>query len=191
MGIHSDPQVSETTQLLLAWASGDQQALEALTPRVYRELRRTAANFMKSESQGSDLQATELVHEVYLRLINVQSVQWMGRTHFFAICAQIMRRILVDAARKRMSSKHGGGLVQIEVDGSFGVTRESDMQLVALNDALDELKRSDSRKAKVVELRYFGGLSVEETAAILEVSVETVARDWRLARGWLLSQIAE
>jgi RNA polymerase sigma factor (TIGR02999 family) len=191
VGIHSDPQVSETTQLLLAWASGDQQALEALTPRVYRELRRTAANFMKSESQGSDLQATELVHEVYLRLINVQSVQWMGRTHFFAICAQIMRRILVDAARKRMSSKHGGGLVQIEVDGSFGVTRESDMQLVALNDALDELKRSDSRKAKVVELRYFGGLSVEETAAILEVSVETVARDWRLARGWLLSQIAE
>jgi RNA polymerase sigma factor (TIGR02999 family) len=187
---HLDPQVSETTQLLLAWASGDQQALEALTPRVYRELRRTAANFMKGERQGHTLQATALVHEVYLRLIDAQNVHWTGKAHFFAICAQMMRRILVDAARKRMSSKHGGGLCRIDLDESLDSTDQKDTRLIALNDALDELMKSDARKAKTVELRYFGGLSVEETAAILNVSVETVTRDWRLARGWLLSQIA-
>jgi len=184
-----DTQVSETTQLLLAWASGDQQALEALTPRVYRELRRTAANFMKGERQGHTLQATALVHEVYLRLIDAQSVHWTGRAHFFAICAQMMRRILVDAARKRMSSKRGGGLCRIDLGESLDLPDQKDTRLIALNDALDELMKSDARKAKTVELRYFGGLSVEETAAILDVSVETVTRDWRLARGWLLSQI--
>jgi RNA polymerase sigma factor (TIGR02999 family) len=184
-----DPQVSETTQLLLAWASGDEQALDALTPRVYRELRSTAANFMKGERQGHTLQATALVHEVYLKLIDVQTVHWRGRAHFFAICAQMMRRILVDAARKRTSFKHGGGFFRIDLDEPFDLTDEKDAQLIALNDALDELKKSDARKAKIVELRYFGGLSVEETAAILNVSVETVTRDWRMARGWLLSQI--
>ena len=145
---------------------------------------------MKGERQGHTLQATALVHEVYMRLIDVQNVHWNGRAHFFAICAQMMRRILVDAARKRVSSKHGGGVGRIELDEAFGLAAEKDTQLIALNDALDELKKSDARKAKVVELRYFGGLSVEETAAILSVSVETVTRDWRLARGWLLSQIA-
>lgn len=145
---------------------------------------------MKGERHGDNLQATELVHEVYLRLIDAPNVNWIGKAHFFAICAQIMRRILVDAARKRMSSKRGGGLVRIELDESFDVAQEKDRQLLAINDALDELKKSDARKANVVELRYFGGLSVEETAAIVNVSVETVTRDWRLARGWLLSQIA-
>jgi RNA polymerase sigma factor (TIGR02999 family) len=185
-----DSEVSETTQLLLAWAGGDQQALVALTPRVYRELRRTAGNLMKGERHGDNLQATELVHEVYLRLINVENVNWTGKAHFLAMCAHMMRRILVDAARKRMSAKHGGGLARIDLDQSFDITHEKDRQLLALNDALDELKKSDARKANVVELRYFGGLSLEETAAIVNVSVETVTRDWRLARGWLLSQIA-
>src|SRR5580693_8309232 len=139
---HLDPQVSETTQLLQAWANRDQQALEALTPRVYRELRRTAANFMKGEREGHTLQATALVHEVYLRLIDAPNVQWEGRAHFFAICAQIMRRILVDAARKRAASKHGGRLGRIDLDEASGLTVEKDRQLVALSDALDELKDS-------------------------------------------------
>jgi RNA polymerase sigma factor (TIGR02999 family) len=184
-----NPQVSETTQLLLAWANGDQHALDALAPRVYRELRRAAANFMKGEREGHTLQATALVHEVYLRLIDVQNVQWEGKAHFFAICAQIMRRILVDAARKRSASKHGGGLGRVDLDEAYVLTGRKDMQLIALNDALDELKESDPRKVKIVELRYFGGLSVVETAAVLKVSVETVTRDWRLARGWLLAEI--
>jgi RNA polymerase sigma factor (TIGR02999 family) len=182
--------ITETTQLLLAWANGDRQALDALAPRIYRELRRTAANFMKAERQGHTLQATALVHEVYLRLIDVENVQWEGRAHFFAICAQLMRRILVDAARKRAASKHGGGLGRIDVDDAAEVAVKTDRQLVALNDALEELQESDPRKAQVVELRYFGGLSVEETASVLKVSVETVTRDWRLARGWLLTEIA-
>lgn len=184
-------QVSETTELLLAWANGDDRALEALTPRVYRELRRAAANFMKGEREGHTLQATDLVHEVYLRLIDVKNVQWQGRAHFFAICAQIMRRILVDAARKRRAARHGGGLGHIDLGEISDLTVQSDKQLIGLNDALEEMKDSDPRKAKVVELRYFGGMTVEETAAVLKVSVETVTRDWRLARGWLLAVLSK
>lgn len=185
------PQVSETTALLLAWANGDERALEALTPHVYRELRRSAANFMKGERDGHTLQATDLVHEVYLRLIDVKNVQWQGREHFLAICAQIMRRILVDAARKRRAAKHGGDLGRIDLAEISDLTIQSDGQLISLNDALEEMKLSDPRKARVVELRYFGGLSVEETAAVLKVSVETVTRDWRLARGWLLAALSK
>jgi RNA polymerase sigma factor (TIGR02999 family) len=183
--------VAETTELLLAWANGDERALEALTPRVYRELRRAAANFMKGERDGHTLQATDLVHEVYLRLIDVKNVQWQGRDHFFAICAQIMRRILVDAARKRRAAKHGGGLGRIDLDEISDLTCQSDKQLIGLSDALDQMKISDPRKAQIVELRYFGGMSVEETAAIVKVSVETVTRDWRLARGWLLAELSK
>jgi RNA polymerase sigma factor (TIGR02999 family) len=186
-----DSQVSETTQLLLAWADGDAAALDALAPRVYQELRRMALNFMRREREKHTLQATALVHEVYLKLIDAQNVDWEGKAHFFAICAQMMRRILVDAARKRATSKHGGGLGRINLDDvpHLNLSKSSDRRLIALNDALDELTEADPRKAKVVELRYFGGLSVEETAAVLRVSVETVTRDWRLARGWLLLQI--
>lgn len=186
-----DAQVSETTQLLLAWADGDRAALDALTPRVYQELRRLALNFMNREHEKHTLQATALVHEVYLKLIDVQNVAWEGKAHFFAICAQMMRRILVDAARKRAASRHGGGLGRIDLDDvpDLNLSRGSDRRLIALNDALDELSEADPRKAKIVELRYFGGLSVEETAAVLKVSVETVTRDWRLARGWLLLEI--
>jgi RNA polymerase sigma factor (TIGR02999 family) len=189
-----DSQVSETTQLLLAWADGDSAALEALAPRVYQELRRLALNFMRREHEKHTLQATALVHEVYLKLIDVQNVAWEGKAHFFAICAQMMRRILVDAARKRAASRHGGGLGRINLDDVpyfpyLNLSKGNDKRLIALNDALDELSDADPRKAKIVELRYFGGLSVEETAAVLKVSVETVTRDWRLARGWLLLQI--
>lgn len=186
-----DPQVSETTQLLLAWAGGDSAALDALAPRVYQELRRIARNFMMREREKQTLQATALVHEVYLKLIDVQNVDWEGKAHFFAICAQMMRRILVDKARKRAAFRHGGGLGRINLDDvpNLNLSKTNDKRLVALSDALDELSDADPRKAKIVELRYFGGLSVEETAAVLKVSVETVTRDWRLARGWLLLQI--
>jgi RNA polymerase sigma factor (TIGR02999 family) len=185
-------QVSETTQLLLAWADGDSAALEALTPRVYRELRLMAANFMKGERKEHTLQATALVHEVYLKLIDSQNVAWEGRAHFFAICAQMMRRILVDAARKRATSKHGGGQARINLDDVPGLNlRENkDNRLIALNDALDELKEVDPRKAKVVELRYFGGLSGEETAAVLNISTRAIERDFQFAKTWLMRELS-
>lgn len=186
-----DPQVSETTELLLAWADGDSAALDALAPRVYRELHRLASGFMKREREQHSLQATALVHEVYLRLIDVHNVAFEGKAHFYAICAQMMRRILVDAARRRSASKHGGGMGRIHLDdvAHMDLSHKNDARLIALNDALDKLSTADPRKARMVELRYFGGLSVEETAAVLKVSVETITRDWRLARGWLLLQI--
>jgi RNA polymerase sigma factor (TIGR02999 family) len=186
-----DSQVSETTQLLLAWADGDAGALDALVPRIYQELHRLAVNFMKREREEPILQATALVHEVYLKLIDVQNVALEGKAHFYAICAQMMRRILVDAARKRAASRHGGGLPRIHLDdvALLNLSQTNDKQLIALNDALDALAQGDPRKARVVELRYFGGLNVQDTAAVLKVSAETVTRDWRLARGWLLLQI--
>ena len=187
----TDSPASETTQLLLAWAGGDTAALDALAPRIYRELHRLASDFMKREREQHTMQATALVHEVYMKLIEVQNVGLEGKAHFFAICAQMMRRILVDAARRRGAARHGGGLGRIPLDdvAHLHVSNSNDRRLIALNDALDELAVAAPRKAKLVELRYFGGLSVEETASVLKVSVETVTRDWRLARGWLLVQI--
>jgi RNA polymerase sigma factor (TIGR02999 family) len=184
-------QVSETTQLLLAWAEGDAAALDVLAPRIYQELHRLAVNFMNREREEPILQATALVHEVYLKLIDVQNVALEGKAHFFAICAQMMRRILVDAARKRAASRHGGGLERMQLAdvAVLNLSQPNDKQLIALNDALVTLAQGDPRKARVVELRYFGGLSVEDTASVLGVSVETVTRDWRLARGWLLTQM--
>lgn len=186
-----DCQTADTTQLLLAWAGGDAAALDALAPRIYPVLHRLAVDFMQRERQEPILQATALVHEVYLKLIDVQNVSLDGKAHFFAICAQMMRRILVDAARKRAASRHGGRVGRIHLDDvvHLNLSQQNDKQLIALNDALDELAKGDPRKARVVELRYFGGLSVPDTAAVLKVSVETVTRDWRLARGWLLLQI--
>jgi RNA polymerase sigma factor (TIGR02999 family) len=185
------PEVSETTQLLLDWAHGNQAALDALTPRIYKELRRMAAGLTKRERTGHTLEATALVHEVYIKLIDVRQVDWKGRAHFFAACAQIMRRLLVDAARKRSANKHGGGLARFNVDDVLTLSHSKDSRLVALDDALIQLQEVDPRRARIVELRYFGGLSVEETAAAIGVSVETVTRDWRLARGWLLTQISD
>ena len=189
MGI--DAQTADTTQLLRAWAAGDAAALDGLTPRIYPELHRLAVEFMRREREEPVLQATALVHEVYLKLIDVQNVALQGKAHFYAICAQMMRRILVDAARRRAATRHGGGLGRIHLDdiAHLNLNQKSDRQLLALNDALDELAKGDPRKARVVELRYFGGLSVPDTAAVLKVSVETITRDWRLARGWLLLQM--
>ena len=189
--VGADGQIADTTQLLLAWAGGDAAALDALAPRIYQELHRLAMDFMKRERAEPILQATALVHEVYLKLIDVQNVALEGKAHFFAICAQMMRRILVDAARKRAASKHGGRMGRIHLDDvvHLNLSQENDKQLIALNDALDELAKGDPRKARVVELRYFGGLNVQDTAAVLQVSAETVTRDWRLARGWLLVQL--
>ena len=150
-----------------------------------------AAAFVKREREGRTLQATDLVHEVYLRLIDVQSVPLRGKSHFFAMCARMMRRILVDAARKRATGKHGGGAARIELSEVPDLSARQDRDLLVLNDALDELKENDPRKAEVVELRFFGGLSIEETAEVLHISEGTVTRDWRLARGWLLTQIAK
>ncbi len=182
-------QVSETTQLLLDWAAGDAAALDALTPHIYRELRRIAASLVRRERERETLQPTALVHEAYLKLVDVRKVDWTGKAHFFAVCAQIMRRILVDAARKRSATKHGGGLKRINVDEVLYLSHHKDSRLIALDDALNQLQEVDLRRARIVELRYFGGLSVEETAAVLKVSVETVTRDWRLARGWLLAEV--
>ena len=191
MTVGADDPIADTTQLLLAWAGGDGRALDALAPRIYQELHRLAVDFMNREREEPILQATALVHEVYLRLIHVQQVTLESKVHFFAICAQMMRRILVDAARKRHASRHGGrpGRIHLDDVAHLKLSQENDRELMVLNDALDELARSDPRKARVVELRYFGGLSVQDTAAVLHVSAETVARDWRLARGWLQLQL--
>lgn len=185
------PEVSETTQLLLDWADGDETALDALTPHIYRELRGMAAALTRREREQHTLQATALVHEVYLKLVDVRKAGWKGKAHFYGACAQIMRRILVDAARKRSATRHGGGLARINLGEVPGSIHPRDRRLIALDDALNQLREVDHRKARIVELRYFGGLSVEETAAVLNVSEETVTRDWRLARGWLLAEVGK
>lgn len=183
------PETSETTRLLLDWAGGDEAALHALTPHIYRELRGMAAAFIRREREDHTLQPTALVHEVYLKLVDVRKAGWKGKAHFYAACAQIMRRILVDAARRRSTTKHGGGLKRIDLDEIPDPSNPKDSRLIALDDALNQLAESDHRKARIVKLRYFGGLSVGETAAVLKVSEETVTRDWRLARGWLMAEV--
>jgi len=184
-----DDQTSETTELLRAWAGGDQGALERLTPRVYRSLRRIAGHQMRNERTAHSLQPTALVHEAYLELIDIKNVDWQHRAHFFAVSAQIMRRILLDRARRRLTSKRGGAAERVNLaelpDFGGGRARE----LVALDDALNALAQMDGRKARVIELRFFGGLSVEETAEVLSVSAETVTRDWKFARAWLQSEL--
>ena len=187
----------DITGLLKAWGQGDQGALEQLTPLVYARLRRQARRYMRRERSGVTLQSTALVHETFLRLVNTHDVDWHDRVHFFALTAQIMRRILIDAARARAAAKRGGAaaradhsspidLDQIPTDDS----RAADT-LCALDDALEGLARIDPRRAKVIELRFFGGLSVEETAGVLEVSPQTVMRDWRLARAWLARELRD
>src|SRR5438874_4271198 len=173
------------TQLLLAWGQGDEAALEQLIPLVHAELRRVARRRMGHERVGHTLQATALVHEAYLKLIDINQVQWQNRAHFFAISSRLMRRILVDFARARGYQKRGGGARQVTFDEALIVTDDRG-DLLAVNDALDALAAIDERKSQVVEMRYFGGLSVEETAEALHVSVRTVKRDWTMARLWLL-----
>ena len=173
------------TVLLLEWRQGEQAALERLVPLVYAELRRIAHRYMNRERIGHTLQTTDLVNEAYLRLIDASQVRWQDRAHFFAISAQLMRRILVDFARSRRYLKRGGGAQKVSFDEALAVSPGQGRDLVALNDALEALALKDNRKSRVVELRFFGGLSVEETAAVLGVSLDTVHRDWRLAKAWL------
>lgn len=179
------PAGHDVTGLLRAWGQGDEQALERLTPLVYRELHRIAAKYMARERPDHTLQATALVNEAYLRLVDAKGVSWQDRAHFFAISARTMRRILVDLARSRRYQKRGGGAEPVSLDESLVMRGRPGADLVALDDALNALAVMDSRSSRVVELRFFGGLSVEETAEVLKVSAETVMRDWKLAKAWL------
>jgi len=185
----------EITILLKAWGAGDQSALNRLTPLVYDELRRMARRYMRKERAGNTLQTTALINEAYLRLVDAQSVGWQDRAHFFAVSASIMRRILVDAARARGSAKRGG--LAIRVDHSTAVDLDQipevgrSAELIALDDALNALAEIDPRKARVIELRFFGGLSVEETGDVLGISPQSVLRDWKLAKAWLIREMAK
>jgi len=180
------PSAPDVTRLLLAWREGDNRALEQLAPLVYRELRKLAHARMRAEDPEASLDTTDLVHEAYLRLVDARRVSWQNRTHFFALCARAMRRILVDAARRRRSLKRGGGILMVPLEKSLPVSSERDSDLLALDEALADLSTADPRQGQVVELRYFGGLSVDETARVLNVSTHTVVRDWNMAKLWLL-----
>ena len=179
----------EITQLLLEWRRGDQMALNRLMPLVHSELRRLAHHLMGHERAGHLLQTTALVNEAYLRLVDSSRVEWESRAHFFAVAAQLMRRVLVDAARERQSHKRGGGWVQISLAEAVEMAGPHEAKLISLNDALDTLATIDKRKSEIVVMRFFGGMTVEETAAVLKISVDTVMRDWQLARVWLFRQL--
>lgn len=183
------PSPSEVTQLLLAWGQGDDSALQRLIPIVQSELRRLAHHYMAGERQGHLLQTTALVNEAYLRLVDSSRVKWQNRAHFFAVSAQLMRRVLVDVARARNYQKRGGQMVQVSLDEVMAAPAGRGADLVALDDALTALSVIDERSGRVVELRFFGGLSVEETAEALKVSPETVKRDWAWAKAWLLREL--
>lgn len=177
------------TALLLQWGQGDEEALERLAPLVQRELHQIARRCMAGERPGHSYQATALVNEAYIRLIDGASVAWQDRAHFYAVCARIMRRLLVDHARARTYQKRGGGAVQVTLDEALVVTSEPAQDIEALDEALSRLAQFDERKSRVVELRFFGGLTVEETAAVLGVSPDTTHRDWRLAKAWLQAEL--
>jgi RNA polymerase sigma-70 factor, ECF subfamily len=177
------------TKLLLAWGQGEDAALQKLTPLVYQELRRMARRYMLGERAGHTLQATALVNEAYLKLIDCKQVRWQNRAHFFAISSQLMRRILVDFARAKGYQKRGGGAHKTAFDEGLIMAPGRGRELLALDSALDALAKIDARKGRVVELRFFGGLSVDETAEVLKVSAETVLRDWRLAKAWLTREM--
>ena len=181
----------EITRLLRAWAKGDRTALDQLTPVIYAELRRRAHNYMKNERPGHTLQTTALANEAWLKLVNVPATDWKDRAHFFAVAAQVMRHILVDGARTRQREKRGGSSQRVDLDRMAEFSPGRDRELVAIDDALQALAAMDPRKAQVIELRFFGGLSVAETAEVLNVSEDTVLRDWRLAKTWLLRQISK
>jgi RNA polymerase sigma-70 factor, ECF subfamily len=184
------PSTHEITQLLLAWGNGDEQALEKLTPFVYQELHQVAHRYMARQAPDHALQTTALVNEVYLRLVDVRELTWQNRAHFLAVCAKMMRRILIDFARVRRSRKRGGEAQTVSLDEGLIICDEPRADLLALDDALNRLAASDPRKGQVVELRFFGGLTVDETAEVLEVSADTVLRDWRLAKDWLVRELS-
>jgi RNA polymerase sigma factor (TIGR02999 family) len=177
--------LQDVSQLLVAWSNGDEEALEQLMPLVYEELRRLAHRHLGRERAGHTLQTTALVHEAYLRLVDQKEVRWQNRAHFFAVAAQMMRRILVDYARSRRFAKRGGGAQHVSLDEALVVSQERAADIVALDEALKALAEFDERKSRMVELRFFSGLSIEETAEVLKVSPGTVMRDWTLAKAWL------
>jgi len=181
----------EVTQLLKAWSGGDAAALDQLTPKVYVELHRMAGKYMRNERAGNTLQTTALVNEVYMRLVDAVKVNWQDRAHFFAVSATMMRRILVDRARARGSAKRGGPMAKVNLDDAPEVAGgKRDREIVAIDEALEELAQMDPRKARVIELRFFGGLSVEETAEVLKISAQSVMRDWKLAKAWLTRELS-
>jgi RNA polymerase sigma factor (TIGR02999 family) len=190
------PENQTITVLLRAWGAGDGAALDRLTPLVYDELRRMARLYMRNERAGNTLQTTALVNEAYLRLVDVKNVSWSDRVHFFAVSAQMMRRILVDSARARASAKRGGLMKRANHSTAINLDEIPDMrssrgaELIAIDDALKRLAEFDPRKAQVIELRFFGGLEVEETAAVLKISPQSVMRDWKLAKAWLTRELS-
>lgn len=181
----------EVTRLLVAWREGNQNALDELLPMVYDELRRIARRYLSRESPGHTLQATALVNEAYLRLVNQQNLDWQNRTHFFAVAARVMRHLLVDHARSHQYAKRGGGAVQVTLNEALDVSAQSNelADVLALDEALEKLAKVDPRKCQLIELRYFGGLSVEETATILNVSDITIKREWAKAKAWLFREL--
>ncbi len=188
--IDREPPDADVTQLLLAWRDGDREAGERLLSAVYAELHAQAGRAMRRESSEHTLQATALVHEAYLRLVDQRRVQWRNRAHFFGIAAQVMRRVLVDYARARLTEKRGGGLQQITLGGAGVASGDDDaVELMALHDALDRLAALDETQARIVELRYFAGLNIEETAEALDISPATVKREWAVARAWLRREL--
>ena len=185
-----EPSGLQVTQLLKAWSEGEAAALEKIVPLVYQELHEMARRYMAHQRPGHTLQPTALVHEAYVRLVDSAQVSFENRAQFFALCAQVMRRILVDWARSRQAQKRGGEIPPLELDEALLGGKERGRDLVALDDALKALSADNARQGQVVELRFFGGLSVEETAAALKISPETVMRDWKLAKGWLRHELS-
>ena len=189
--MRSPPKQHEITQLLAEWSDGNQSALDELYPLVYDELHRLARRYMSRERKGHTLQTTALINEAYVRLVDQKNVHWANRSHFFDISAQIMRRILIDHARRHAYAKRGGGAQQVSLDEAMAVTSDIGAELLRLDEALKMLAEMDSRRSQVVELRYFGGLNNEEIAGVLHVSENTVTRDWNMARAWLYQQLGE
>jgi len=179
----------QVTQLLHKWSEGDESALEELAPLVHDELHRLAHQHMRREAPGHVLQTSALINEAYLRLVDQPQINWQSRSHFYGIAARIMRRILVDDARKRNAAKRGGSLIQVPLDEAHNLVEEQAANVTALDDALQRLERIDERQGKIIELRFFGGLSIEETAKVLEVSEGTIIRDWTFARAWLRNEM--
>lgn len=188
-GAQDVPGLHDVTQLLRAWSEGDRQALEKLTPLVYAELHRRAHWQMANERSGQTLQTTALVNEIYLQLVDLRGVTWRDRAHFFALSSRLIRRVLIDAARAKAAQKRGGQASHVELDENLLVSQEPRADVIALDDALTALAAIDERKSQVVELRFFGGLGIEETSEVLKVSAETVKRDWKLAKAWLRREL--
>lgn len=187
----SQTSTHEVTQLLLDWSNGDKRALNKLMPLVYDELRRLAHRYMSREREGHTMQTTALVNEAYVRLINRKNVQWQNRAHFFAIAAELMRTILVDHARMHASAKRGGGARKLSLEEGLVVSQERAAEVVALDDALHALAALDPKQSRIVELRFFGGLTIEETAEVLKLSVATIKREWSTAKAWLYHELTK